>query len=66
MMAGGALESILGRLIGAGPGAGMALMLTIAGLCGILIGFGGYAVRAVRDVEDIIPDHQATVSPSIV
>lgn len=61
MMAGGGLESVFSGLVGTGPGAGMALMFVIAGLCGVLIGFGGYAFKAVRDVEDIIPDHQATV-----
>jgi hypothetical protein len=62
MMAGGSLEPVFGMLVGTGPGAGMALMFVIAGLCGVLIGFGSYAFKAVRDVEDIIPDHQATVS----
>jgi MFS family permease len=61
MIAGGSLESIFGWLVGTGPGAGMALMFIIAGLCGVLIGFGGYAFKAVRNVEDIIPDHQATI-----
>ncbi len=61
MMGGGGLESVFGWLVGTGPGAGMALMFVIAGLCGVSIGFGSYASKAVRDVEDIIPDHQATV-----
>jgi DHA3 family macrolide efflux protein-like MFS transporter len=59
MMAGGGLESVFSGLVGTSPGAGMALMFVIAGLCGVLIGFGGYAFKAVRNVEDIIPDHQA-------
>jgi len=62
MMAGGGLEPVFNQLVGTGPGAGMALMFVIAGLCGILIGFGGYAFKAVRNVEDIIPDHQANVA----
>jgi DHA3 family macrolide efflux protein-like MFS transporter len=60
MKAGGSLESVFSGLVGTGPGAGMALMFVVAGLCGVIIGFGGYVFKAVRDVEDIIPDHQAT------
>jgi DHA3 family macrolide efflux protein-like MFS transporter len=66
MMAGGSLESIFSWLVGTGHGAGMALMFVIAGLCGVFIGFGGYAFKAVRDVEKIIPDHQATASANRV
>lgn len=64
MMTGGGLESLFGMLVGTGPGAGMALMLIIAGFCGVIIGFGGYIIRVVRDVEDIIPDHQVAVAPT--
>ncbi len=59
-MDGGSLESTFSWLVGTGPGAGMALMFVIAGLCGVIIGFGSYIFRAVRYVEDIIPDHEAT------
>ncbi|UCE44559.1 MAG: MFS transporter [Candidatus Bathyarchaeota archaeon] len=58
MMPGGSLVHILGGLVGTGPGAGMALMFIISGFLGILVGLGGYAFRIVRDVEDILPDHQ--------
>jgi len=53
----GSLSPVLGWLIGTGPGAGMALMFLITGIAGSLIGLGAYAVRAVRDAEDILPDH---------
>jgi DHA3 family macrolide efflux protein-like MFS transporter len=62
MAVGGSLEPFFSSLVGSGPGAGMGLMFVIAGLCGVLIGFGGYAFKVVRNVEDIIPDHQAAVS----
>jgi len=62
MMPGGSLEPTFRGLVGIGPGAGMALMFIIAGLCGVLIGFGSYAVKAVREVEDMIPDYQAAIS----
>jgi DHA3 family macrolide efflux protein-like MFS transporter len=62
MAVGGSLEPFFSSLVGSGPGAGMGLMFVIAGICGVLIGFGGYAFKVVRNVEDIIPDHQAAVS----
>lgn len=53
----GSLTPVLGWLIGSGPGAGMALMFLITGIVGSFIGLGAYTVRAVRDAEDILPDH---------
>jgi DHA3 family macrolide efflux protein-like MFS transporter len=55
----GNLASVFGGLVGTGPGAGMALMFVIMGVLGALVGLGGYAFRAVRDAEDILPDHDA-------
>jgi MFS family permease len=57
MMSNGSLSSVFGWLIGTGPGAGMALMFLITGIVGAFIGLGAYAVRAVRNAEDILPDH---------
>lgn len=53
------LTALLGWLVGAGPGAGMALMFVIAGVFGVLFGLGGYVFRVVRNAEDILPDHDA-------
>jgi MFS family permease len=58
MAPGGKLEPLLGRFLGSGSGAGMALMLVIAGGLGILIGLGGYLFPLIRDVEEILPDHE--------
>jgi hypothetical protein len=55
----GSLAGTFGWLVGTGPGAGMALMFFITGILGVLVGLGGYAFRAVRDAEDILPDHDA-------
>ncbi len=57
MMPGGALAHVFGGLIGTGPGAGMALLLFSGGVIGALIGFGGYFIPAIRDAEEILPDH---------
>jgi hypothetical protein len=59
MMPGGSLSPVFGWLIGTGPGTGMALMFLITGLLGAFVGFGSYTIRAVRDAEDILPDHDA-------
>jgi DHA3 family macrolide efflux protein-like MFS transporter len=59
MMPGGALASTLGGVFGTGPGAGMAVIFVITGLLGIFVGLGGYLFPAVRNAEDILPDHNA-------
>ena len=58
MVTGGALVS-LGWLVGTGPGAGMALMFVCTGVFGMLMSLSGYLFRAVRQVEDDLPDHDA-------
>lgn len=54
---GGWLTSALGPLFGVGPGCGMAVLIALVGLIGMVIPFMGYAVRAVRDVEGLLPDY---------
>jgi MFS family permease len=62
MMPGGSLTPMFGWLVGTGPGAGMALVFIIMGLIGTLPGLMGYSFNAVRNIEDIIPDHDALSS----
>ncbi len=57
MRPGGALTGVFGGLVGIGPGAGMALIIIFSGLGGALIGLAGYLFPAVRNAEDILPDH---------
>jgi len=64
MMSKGSLSSVFGWLIGTGPGAGMALMFLITGIVGAFIGLGAYAVRVVRNAEDILPDHDVRETPA--
>jgi hypothetical protein len=59
MMPGGGLSSTFSVLVGTNPGAGMALMFVFTGILGALVGLGAYAFRAVREVEEILPDHDA-------
>lgn len=56
MMPGGSLAVIFGSLFGTKSGSGMALQYTLFSLVGVLIGFGGYAIRQLRDMETIVPD----------
>ena len=48
--------------MGTGPGAGMSLMFVIAGALGILVGLGGFTFKVLRNVEDILPDHDEIIS----
>jgi predicted MFS family arabinose efflux permease len=65
MTVGGSGVPLFGWLIGSGPGAGMSLMFVIAGALGMLVGLGGYAFPAVRNVEDLLPDHVTEVSSTV-
>jgi hypothetical protein len=59
MMADGRLAPLLGDLFGTGPGAGMAVMFAATGVLTALVGLAGYVVPLIRNVEDILPDHDA-------
>jgi hypothetical protein len=59
MMPGGGLAALFGRFVEPGPGAGMSLLFISGGFLMLLLGFGAYAIPAVRNVEDILPDHDA-------
>jgi DHA3 family macrolide efflux protein-like MFS transporter len=47
----------LADLFGSGAGAGMAMIIFIVGVIGVVIGLAGYRFRNVRDVESLMPDH---------
>lgn len=57
MMPGGALASTWGWLVGIGPGAGMGLLIVVAGLLSALAGVAGYVTPAIRNAETLMPDH---------
>jgi len=65
MMPGGALAEMFGWLVGLGPGAGMALMCVGAGLLAMLLPLIGYAIPLLRDVETLIPDHDAVLQDGV-
>jgi len=64
MRQGGTLTGVFGWLVGIGPGAGMALIVIFSGLGGALVGLAGYLFPAVRNAEDILPDHDAVTAPA--
>jgi len=60
---GGALAPVFGHLVGTGPGAGMALMFAGTAILGTAMCLLGYAFRAIREVEDDLPDHDVALPP---
>jgi MFS transporter, DHA3 family, macrolide efflux protein len=63
MRAQGGLASLFGGLVGTGPGAGMGLLMICTGIGSFLVGLGGYLFPAVRNAEDLLPDHE-TLAPA--
>ncbi|TES91767.1 MAG: MFS transporter [Anaerolineales bacterium] len=61
MSAGGNLAPLFGGIIGTGPGAGISLMFVITGFLAAIAGLAGYFFPAIRNVEDILPDHEAVI-----
>lgn len=55
----GAWADTFGWLVGTGPGAGMALIMIFAGLLGLVVCMIGYSMPFIRNVETLLPDHQA-------
>jgi MFS family permease len=58
MRNGGSLTGIFSGFFGTEIGAGMALMITLFSSFGLLFGLAGYALPILREVEDIVPDHE--------
>lgn len=62
MQPNGALAETFGWLVGTGAGAGMALMFVLAGVLGVLVGIVALLYKPVRDIETLLPDHEARAS----
>ncbi len=62
---GGAWAASLGRLIGTGPGRGMAAMFLLGGLAMTALAATGYLVRPLRRVEEELPDCSPEPSASV-
>jgi MFS family permease len=51
------LAKTFGWLVGTSPGSGMALMMIVFGALTILTLLSGYAISNIRNLEDLLPDH---------
>jgi len=58
----GPLAGLFGRLVGVGPGAGIALMFGCTAVIGTLVSLSGYFFSAVRRVELDLPDYDSDAS----
>ncbi|MBD2385745.1 MFS transporter [Cylindrospermum sp. FACHB-282] len=59
MMPGGSLTPIMGKLFGTQKGAGITLLYAVSSLSLLVVGFSGYACRTLRNLDTILPDHDA-------
>jgi MFS family permease len=62
MMPAGRLAPVFGWLTGTGKGAGISLMFVWAGLAGAVVGLVGYLIPSIRNVEQLIADHDVAIS----
>lgn len=51
------MERVLGPIFGTGPGAGMSVMIFCCGILVMGVGLVAYQIEIIRDVENLIPDH---------
>ncbi|NWG07389.1 MAG: MFS transporter [Chloroflexi bacterium] len=59
-----ALSNFFGPLVGTGPGSGMGLLIFLCGIGATLVGLSGYVLRPVRQLDDLLPDHDAVPAKS--
>lgn len=56
MAEGGSLSTVFDGLVGAGPGAGMSLLVLLTVVVGLIVPVASYFIPTVRNLEDIVPD----------
>lgn len=54
---------VFGQFVGAGPGAGMGLMMVLAGTVGVILGLSGFIIPSIRNLETLIPECEAEPEP---
>ncbi|MBT3189884.1 MAG: MFS transporter [Anaerolineae bacterium] len=57
-------DGIFGQLAGTGAGAGMGLTILVGGVFAVLTGVAGYAIKSIREIETLLPDHESAPSLS--
>ncbi len=65
MQEGGALAHTFGWLVGTGPGAGFGLLILLCGAAGTIVALSGFLIRSIRDVDKLLPDHDAELPGEI-
>jgi DHA3 family macrolide efflux protein-like MFS transporter len=60
---GGFFAPTLGKFFGTVQGSGMSLMIAISAILIVFVGLFGYLIPAIRNIEDIIPDHDQMPKP---
>lgn len=64
MQTGGALQAWLGGLLGSGTGTGIATIFLLTAVLGAGAGLAGYLFPAIRDAEELLPDHDRETAPT--
>jgi DHA3 family macrolide efflux protein-like MFS transporter len=57
MKSGSGLATVFGPVFGTSSGAGMGLLIGFTGLVGAAVGLTGFLIPAIRNADDILPDH---------
>lgn len=65
MQVGGWGTDLFGWLVGTGPGAGMGLMMVLAGAVGVILGLSGFIIPSIRNLEKLIPDCETEPEPVV-
>jgi len=65
MKVGGSGTDLFGWLVGTGPGAGMGLMMVLAGAVGVILGLSGFIIPSIRNLERLIPDCETEPEPEV-
>jgi MFS family permease len=63
MAAGGALEPLLGPILGSGANRGIGVLVMVLGLSASAVSFLAFGSRAIRNVESDLPDHVGEPEP---
>ncbi len=65
MQVGGWGVDLFAWLVGTGPGAGMGLMMVLAGAVGVILGLSGFIIPSIRNLERLIPDCETEPEPEV-
>jgi len=61
IQSGGSFAQAVFPLVGDSPGAGMSFLFILGGIGGLIIALWGYMTPAIRNIEVIMPDYEASV-----